>query len=153
MSRVSASDRAFLAAFEKGELSAAEFHHREHLRIAYIYLTLHPPDVALGLMRIALQRFLAVAGAPASKYHETMTAAWLLAVHRFMRARSTTSSFAEFAESAGVLLDQQMMKTHYTPELLTSDTARCGFVEPDLQPIPRSKNMSIGGAAAADLTR
>jgi hypothetical protein len=81
---LSPADRRFLEAFENCELSAAEFHHREHLRLAYLYCSLQPADAALAAMRRGLQRFLAHVGAPASKYHETMTAAWLLAVQHFM---------------------------------------------------------------------
>ena len=137
MNRLAFEDHRFLQAFQRCELSAGEFHHREHLRVAYIYLTLHQPEVALDVMRRGLQRFLAHVGAPTSKYHETMTAAWLLAVHHFMQVIGTTSRFDEFAESADVLFDQQIMQTHYTAALMMSDFARGRFVEPDLQPIPR----------------
>ena len=131
------SDGRFQQRFESCELAAAEFHHREHLRVAYIYLTLHPPEVALDTMRRGLQKFLTHLGAPASKYHETMTRAWLLAVHHFMHVAERAASFDQFARSAPQLFDQQIMLTHYTSKLLMSDTARCRFVEPDLDPIPR----------------
>jgi hypothetical protein len=131
------SDREFLEAFERCELPPATFHHRDHVRLAYIYLTLHEPDAALEMMRSGLHRFLVHAGAPASKYHETITRAWLLAVEHFMRAAGPTDSFEQFAASASPLFAPGAMETHYTPELLSSDTARRRFVEPDLQPIPR----------------
>jgi hypothetical protein len=135
--RLAAADRRFLQAFERCDIAAAAFHHPEHLRLAYIYLSLHPTAAALETMRSGLQRLLAHLGAPASKYHETLTAAWLLAVNHFMQMTGPTGSFDQFAGRAGRLFDQRIMQTHYTRELLFSDAARTGFVEPDLQPIPR----------------
>ena len=131
-----ASDRAFLDAFESCEIPAAEFRHCDHLRLAFIYLTLHDLDTALHLMRSGLQRFLAHLGAPASKYHETITRAWMLAVEHFTEEAGPTASFEEFAASSPRLFAPGAMETHYTPERLWSDEARQRFVEPDLQPIP-----------------
>lgn len=136
MNTLSDADQRFLAAFENCELAAQEFGHREHVRLAYIYLSQQRDDDALDKLQSGLQRFLAHLGAPSSKYHETLTRAWLLAVRHFMHAAGPTSSFAEFIASDARLLDQCIMETHYTPGLLWSDAARARFVEPDLQPIP-----------------
>jgi hypothetical protein len=131
-----ADDRQFLSAFEHCTLSPAAFRHRDHVRLAFIYLTLHDADTALSAMRSGLQRFLAHVGAPASKYHETITRAWLLAVEHFMREAGPVASFDQFAAAAPRLFVRGAMETHYTRELLSSDEARQRFVEPDLQPIP-----------------
>lgn len=88
-------------------------------------------------MRRGLHRFLVHAGAPPSKYHETITRAWLLAVEHFTRAAGPTGSFEQFAASARPLFAPGAMETHYSPALLWSDKARQHFVDPDLQPIPR----------------
>ena len=134
-----ASDRQFLDAFERCEIPAAEFRHRDHVRLAYIYLTLHDVDSALSTMRAGLHRFLAHVGAPASKYHETITRAWLRAVEHFIHTAGPTRSFEQFAASAPQLFEAGAMETHYTRELLRSEEARERFVEPDLQPIPRHR--------------
>ncbi len=134
--QIDASDREFAAAFERCELAPASFHHRDHLRLAYIYLTDDDVDMALTTIRAGLHRFLAHVGAPASKYHETITRAWLLAVEHFMREAAPTASFEEFAAAAPRLFAPGAMETHYTSELLWSEEARTRFVEPDLQPIP-----------------
>ena len=131
------ADREFLAAFESCAIPASQFGHREHLRLGYIYLTLRDADTALIAMRSGLQRFLAHAGAPPTKYHETITRAWLLALQHFMSGAGPTKSFDEFAASAPRLFEDGVMETHYTAELLRSETAREQFIEPDLQPIPR----------------
>ena len=131
-----AADREFLGAFERCTLSAADFHHRDHVRLAFIYLTLHSVDAALELMRSGLHRFLAHLGAPASKYHETITRAWLLAVEHFMREAGPVANFEAFAARSPRLFAPGAMETHYTRELLQSEEARQRFIAPDLEPIP-----------------
>lgn len=137
MNALHVSDLRFLQAFESCELTAAEFRHREHLRLAYIYLSLYPFDRAAQKMEEGLRRLLAHLGAPPSKYHETLTWAWLLAVHHFMHLAGPTTGFDEFLAGSERLLDQHVMSTHYTPERLSSKEARSRFLEPDRQPIPQ----------------
>ena len=137
MSALPEADRRFLEAFERCELSEREFRHREHVRLAYIYLRVHDAEAALDLLRTGLRRFLAHLGAPASVYHETLTHAWLLAVAHFMHRTGPTADFEQFAQAASRLFDKDVMHAHYTPELLMSDAARSGFVAPDRDPIPR----------------
>ena len=134
---LSLEDARFLRAFEASELTPATFRHREHLRLAYIYLTIHPFETALQTMRSRLQTFLAHLGAPPTAYHETMTRAWLLAVDHFMRRTGAQRSSEDFLAASPALLDKDVIYTHYTPERLKSSAAREGFVEPDLEPIPR----------------
>ena len=118
-------------------MSAAEFGHRQHLRVAYGYLTLHPYAEALEKTETGLRNLLAHLGAPASKYHHTLTEAWLRAVQHFMQQSGPTTDFEQFLETAHPLLDKNIMGTHYSTDLLWSDAARAAFVEPDRQPIPR----------------
>ena len=133
---ISESDRRFIVAFEACQLQANEFRHREHLRVAYIYLTLHPFDLALQKMERGLQRLLAHLGAPSSQYHRTLTEAWLRAVQHFMKKSGPTSDFEHFLATSGCLLSKEIMATHYTAEVLASEAARTAFVKPDLCPIP-----------------
>ena len=137
LERLDPEDREFLEAFDRCEITAREFGHRAHVRLAYILLTLYAPDAARAEMKSGLERLLAHLGAPASKYHETLTTAWTLAVHHFMQITPHASSFEEFATSAPRLFEQEIMQTHYTIERLMSDDARRDFVEPDVQAIPR----------------
>jgi hypothetical protein len=132
------SDRQFLDKFESCAVSPAEFRHRDHVRLAYIYLTLNAPEIALQKTRAGLQRFLVHLGAPPERYHETITRAWLLAIEHFMREAGETKSFEQFAALSPRLLVEGAMETHYTRELLQSEAARQRFLQPDLQPIPPS---------------
>jgi hypothetical protein len=137
MSTLAASDARFLEAFETCALTPAEMRHRAHLRLAYIYLRLYPFEVALETLRTRLQQFLAHHGAPASAYHETITRAWLLAVQHFMQSAPALSDSEEFVTANPRLLDKEIMESHYTRVLLTSEEARVRFIEPDRAPIPR----------------
>jgi len=133
---LSATDREFRAAFEAGALAPADFSHRAHVRLAYVYLAGGDVDAALERMRAALVAYLAHHGIPAAKYHETLTRAWILAVHHFMHRSPEASSADDFIDRNPLLLDTKIMLTHYSAGVLFSDSARAGFVEPDLDPIP-----------------
>ena len=134
---LSQSDRDFRAAFEAGAYAPADFSHRAHVRLAYVYLADSDVDLALERMRAALVAFLSHHGIPASKYHATLTRAWILAVHHFMHREPVASSADDFIDRNPMLLDTKIMLTHYSADLLFSDTARENFVEPNLDPIPR----------------
>jgi hypothetical protein len=136
---LSENDREFRAAFEAGAYAPADFSHRAHVRLAYVYLADSDVDLALERMRAALVAFLSHHGISASKYHETLTRAWILAVHHFMHRSPEASSADDFIDRNAPLLDPKNMLTHYSTDLLFSDAARADFVEPNLDPIPRWK--------------
>jgi hypothetical protein len=134
---LSLSDREFRAAFEAGAFAPADFSHRAHVRLAYVYLADCDVNLALERYRAALVGFLSHHDIPAGKYHETLTRAWILAVHHFMHRSPEATSADDFIERNPLLLDSKIMLTHYSASLLFSDAARASFVEPDLDPIPR----------------
>jgi hypothetical protein len=134
---LSKSDREFRAAFEAGAFAPPDFSHRVHIRLAYVYLAESDVDLALERMRASLVSFLSHHGIPASKYHATLTRAWILAVDHFMHRSPRAFSADDFIARNPLLLDSKIMLTHYSAELLFSDQARTDFVEPNLDPIPR----------------
>src|SRR5690606_347614 len=136
----SPGDHSFRERFESCLVPPESFDHRAHLRLAYVYLAGYDDNVAARLMRAALVNFIRHQGIDASKYHETLTRAWLLAVRHFMQGTPPTGSADDFIDRNARLLDTGIMLTHYSRELLFSDEARRGFVEPDLSPIPRMSN-------------
>ena len=130
-------DIQFRSDFEAAVLAPGTFDHRGHVRLAYVYLTVNDDEQALSLLRAALLNFLSHYGIDDSKYHETITHAWLLAVRHFMEISAGARSSNDFIEQNTVLLDPQIMLSHYSADLLFSKEARAQFVEPDLEPIPR----------------
>ncbi len=131
----SVEDRNFLLAFEACTVAPAQFNHEAHVRLAYVYLAEGDVDSAVQKMRDALLSFLEHNNVPRSKFHETLTRAWVLAVRHFM-GRSTSTSAADFIAKNPQLLDSKIMLTHYSASVLFSPDARATFVEPDLDPIP-----------------
>ena len=134
---LSSADREFRAAFEAGAFAPADFSHRAHVRLAYVYLAESDVSMALERMRAALLTFLCHHDIPASKYHATLTRAWILAVDHFMHRSPLASSADDFIDRNPPLLDSKIMLTHYSAEVLFSPEARARFVEPDLERIPR----------------
>ena len=134
---LSDADRRFRHDFESGAFPKAQFDHRAHVRLAYTYLAECDDGTATSRMRAALLGFLAHHGIDPAKYHETMTRAWILAVRHFMETSDPSASADAFIDANPRLLDAKIMMTHYSADLLFSDTARAGFVEPDLGRIPR----------------
>ncbi|GAB5519372.1 MAG: hypothetical protein RhofKO_16230 [Rhodothermales bacterium] len=134
---LSAADRAFQHDFLRGIILPGDFSHRQHLRLAYVYLVQHGEvDAAYGAVRSAIQGFLQHYGIEAAHYHATLTLAWMKAVALFMQRCGSASSAEAFIEASSVLLDSKVMLTHYTEAVLFSEAARQHFVPPDLDPIP-----------------
>ena len=134
---LSTKDQDFRTEFEACKFPPAEFNHRAHVRLAYVYLTEHDADTAHQLMQNALLSFLRYHGVDVSKYHETMTRAWIMAVRHFMEISPDSESCDAFLENNPRMLDSRIMMTHLSAEVLFSNEARARFVEPNLDPIPR----------------
>jgi hypothetical protein len=133
---LSSDDQRFREDFEACRIAPGELNHRAHVRLAYVYLVGNGPETAFSLMREALLSFLRHNGIAISKYHETLTRAWILAVRHFMESSPPASSADAFIEANPSLLDSRIMMTHYSAELLFSEEARGRYVEADIDPIP-----------------
>ncbi len=133
---LSDADRTFRTAFETFAIAPEEFSHEAHVRLAYVYLAEFDFDVAVERMRESLLKFIEHNSIPRSKFHETLTRAWIFAVRHFMN-KSSSSSAGDFITSNPELLDSKIMLTHYSATVLYSTDARAAYVEPDLDPIPQ----------------
>jgi len=122
-------DREFIAQFEACTLPPSQFHHRNHVRLAWLYLKEAPLLDALTRFRTSLQRYAASLGA-AAKYHETITFAFLFLIHERMQ-RADAPSFDDFAD-ANAELFENILGRYYSEEALGSELARRVFVMPDL---------------------
>ena len=121
-------DREFVAQFEACVLPSSHFHHRNHVRLAWLYLKEAPLLDALTRFRTSLQRYAASLGA-AAKYHETITFAFLFLIHERMQ-RTDATTFDEFADANAELFDAILLR-YYREETLGSELARRVFVWPD----------------------
>jgi hypothetical protein len=126
------NDRDFLAAFEDGTLPEECFHHRDHVRVAWLLLREGSPAAALDRFSTALRRFAAAKGKP-GLYHETVTWAYLLLINERMERCGRGLDWERFAASNPDLMTWRpsVLDGYYTPETLGSDLARRVFLLPD----------------------
>lgn len=125
-------DSQFLAGFEDRTLT--EFHHRDHVRLTWLYLRRHGFEGAARRISKALQALAAAHGASA-KYNETLTLFWIRLVEAAM-APDTATDFEAFITAHPALLDKQLPQRFYRPETLASPQARAGWIAPDLAGAP-----------------
>ena len=125
-------DEEFIQRFEECTLPKENFHHRDHVRLAWLYLRDYPALEALARFCDRLKRFAAAHG-KTDLYHETITWAYLFLIRERM-ARGEEESWEEFAEHNPDILnwEDSIIKTYYQAETIKSDLAKRIFVFPDL---------------------
>jgi len=128
------NDEEFLAAFEGCALE--EFHHRDHVKVAYLYLQRYPLDEAIVKVRAGLQALAVAWNAPVDDlekgYHETMTQAWVRLVDVKLRDGGTTENADAFCDQQPELMQKNCLDSFYSRERLFTWTAKREYVEPDL---------------------
>ena len=129
------SDEDFLRAFEDLSFPADQFHHREHIRVAWLYLKSSDATRAAEHMAAGILRFANHHGAK-QKYHHTLTLAWMRLVSAAFVETPEGHNFPQFLVEHAELPDKDLLKKYYSPELLQTSAARESWVEPDLQPLP-----------------
>lgn len=118
-----------LDAFEACTIPNGEFHHADHIRVAWLYLRERPLLEAIERFTAGLRRFAAHHGVP-GLYHETISWAYLLLIHERMNGED---SFDEFRSKHPDLFrwKPSVLDRYYKPETLASERARRVFVFPD----------------------
>jgi hypothetical protein len=129
------SDEDFLRAFEDLSFPADHFHHREHIRVAWLYLKSSDATRAAEKMSERIRRFANHQGAT-QKYHHTLTLAWMRLVAAALVETPEGYTFEQFISAHLQLKDTKLLDKYYSKERLQSAAAREGWVEPDLQPLP-----------------
>jgi hypothetical protein len=131
------NDEEFVEAFESCRLPAAQFHHADHIRLAWIYLGRMSAPEAAERMAESIRRFAAHNGMP-EKFHVTMTRAWARLVAAARERTPPTASFSEFVSAHPHLLDKDSLLKHYSKDRLESPAARASWLEPNLIPLPKA---------------
>ncbi len=122
-------DDEFIAQFQAGTL--AGFDHRNHVKMAWLYLQRASVLDAIAKFTRDLKQFALAQGQP-NLYHETITWGYLLLIHERM-ASTPASTWEAFAAANPDLLtwERSLLKTYYRPATLQSELARRVFVFPD----------------------
>jgi hypothetical protein len=118
-----------LERFLRGEIDAAAFPHREHVRMAYEMLRRY--DFAETLLHYsrALRVMAEKAGKPQA-FNQTVTIAFLSLIAERMQAEEE-ADFAAFANAHPELFDKGVLLRWYPSGRLSSDAARRTFLLPD----------------------
>lgn len=120
-----------LERFVDTSLPAAEFHHEQHVEVAWRFVRDHGMPQALAEFTAAIKRFADAKGAT-GLYHQTITWAFLLLIAE-RQARCEADSWEAFAAANPDLLAWRpsVLERYYSSEVLTSDLARRVFIFPD----------------------
>jgi hypothetical protein len=129
------TDQEFCDAFESLRIPKEVFHHREHIRLAWIYLTHYAEEEAIARMVQGIRAFAKHHGVE-GKYHHTITLAWMQLVLHAIRNSPRAPHFCCFAHANPHLLHQRLLSDYYSSEALRQNAARAGWIEPDLRPLP-----------------
>ena len=121
--------------FEQGRAPGGSFHHADHIRVAFAYLSQYSLLEALQKFSEALQRFAAGQGKP-GLYHETITWAYLFLIRERMMRADHAETWEEFAATNPDLLTWKreeggILARYYRSETLGSNAARSAFLLPD----------------------
>jgi hypothetical protein len=119
--------------FEKGMPPEDEFHHADHLRVAFAYISNYQPLAALDKFCSALKRF-AISRNKPQLYHETITWAYLFLIRERIAKAGSLLTWEEFARQNPDLLSWKpgVLTRYYREETLQSEMAKSMFVMPDV---------------------
>lgn len=113
---------------ERCLLAKEEFHHRDHLAVAVVYLYATDFDAAMDRMRASLKRFAGyhhVTGL----YHETLTRFWLQQVEMRMDRRLCLQESVRRIQEQ--LNDKNLAFEYYSRERINSQEAKEKWLPPD----------------------
>ena len=127
-------DTEFLRAFLKGWPDEEQFHHYDHLRVAWLVIERHGPELAAEIVGERLKAMAAARGV-APLYNETMTRFWTRLIAHVHEATGA-ASIDEAVEKVPMLLDKNLAQRHWTRTVMFGPVARTAWVEPDLAPLP-----------------
>lgn len=126
------TDRSFLTAFHQRTLE--RFSHRDHLRLAWILIIGHGLNEGSKMLKRGIREFAEDQGS-GNRYHETLTSFWSRLINHAIQVSPGVKDFDALLTSLPVLMDKCLPSRHWSDSVLWSDSARAGWVEPDLQPL------------------
>ncbi len=129
------TDNEIIEQFEQSRAPGGSFHHADHIRVVFAYLSRYSTLDALQKFSAALQRFAAAQG-KAGLYHETITWAYVFLIRERMLGAAQPQSWEEFAAANPDLLSWEratggILARYYLQETLKSEAARATFLLPD----------------------
>ena len=120
-------DETFLRQFEDCTFPLDAFHHREHVKLAYLYLRQFPLAEAIDKVRYGLKHFQAAYQVPDAidrGYHETMTQAWMRLVYFILSEHGPADSSDAFFEAHPELWQVKVVRFFYSRDVLMAAKAK-----------------------------
>jgi len=137
------NDDDFIRQFEAYSFPFDQWHHRAHVKLAYLYLTRHGFDAAGTKLRNGIRAYNAannIPDQPTSGYHETLTQFWLRIIETTVQQYGLLPTADEFFDFHPQLSQKKNHRLFYSPDLFMSPEAKQKFVEPDLTALPIARN-------------
>jgi hypothetical protein len=127
-------ERTFVARFRDGTLATDHFHHRDHVRMAWLYVREHGLEAAVTAFTADLRAFAIAKGVP-RLYHATITVAYLTLIAERLTVAPDGDWDAFAAANADLLRwKPSVIDDYYSADRLWSDQARAQFLLPDRVP-------------------
>ena|ERR1700733_6501233 len=136
-------DDELLAQFQACTLPFAQWTHRCHVKVAYLYLRRYPLAEALVRIRDGIKAYNAANNVPenaTSGYNETTTHALLHLIAAVMQAYGQTfptTSADNFYDTHPQFGSKHVLRFLYSPQRRMHPQVKTTFIEPDLAPLPR----------------
>jgi len=135
-------DAEFLKEFESTTWPKEKWHHRQHIKVAYLYLRRYPFAQAQARIRERIKAYNAAKQVPeslTSGYHDTLTQAWMHLVYFTLCEYGPADNADVFYEQHPQLWGKKALRFYYTKERFLSPEAKAAFVSPDVTPFPKSQ--------------
>lgn len=129
----------FIQQFESGDLAKNQWHHPQHVIVAFWYLSHFDEETAISKICYGIQNLNSkhqVTQTPSGGYHETWTIFFAKVLKRLMNEnfRQTLSVMDQMNLAISFLNDfKGITLEYYSKELIMSWKARTSWVEPDLK--------------------
>ena len=136
---VTLEDDAFVAAFQSGQIANQRFHHRDHLRLAWVQIRRLGVERASEVITSGIRHF-AVQHGRADRYNDTMTRFWVRVVGMGI-SRHLELTFEQLLDAEPHLLDKTLPFKHWSRERLIGREAKQGWVDPDLIQLPAASRL------------
>jgi hypothetical protein len=135
------TDEEFLRRFESANWPYEAWHHRQHIKVAYLYLRKYPFAQAQAHIREKIKAYNAAKQLPdslLSGYHDTMTQAWMHLVYFALCESGAAENADAFYEQHPELWGKKILRFFYS-EIFITPEAKANFIPPDRTPFPQSK--------------
>lgn len=123
-----------IIAFENCTLPHRHWTHRAHLGVAVTYLRKFSPEEALEKIRTQINNYNHQCG-DQDGYNETITMLFLRRIHADIQRGASSQILPEEIARLSEACSIDWIYRYYSKTLIWSDSAKAGWVEPDLRPL------------------